>query len=141
MINRFLRLWPTLLLFCLINQIVMRDKVWKNIVPLFFIGNLTGPYSHIWSVAVEIQFYIFSPWIVTLIHKGNRPWIVPLLIFVVSMIFNIAMLLSFCPQTLTDNSVWTQDLCVSKYKYWNYTQMISRMSPYGFGMYTAFRHF
>ena len=77
LLNRFLRIWPCVLLFCIISFIVdinsgktLANSAYSTITPLFFINNLTGPFLHLWSVAVEFQFYCFSPLIVAWMYKS-----------------------------------------------------------------------
>ena len=69
--GRFLRLWPSLLVYEFAVMIVFdrwsNDGVWRS---LFFIGN---DYRHTWTVSTEMQFYILSPFIVRHMLWSNYP--------------------------------------------------------------------
>ena len=65
--SRFLRIWPV------IPCITLWYSNWKEkFTPLIFANNLfylkTGP-SHLWSVAVEFQFYFISPFVVWFMYR------------------------------------------------------------------------
>jgi peptidoglycan/LPS O-acetylase OafA/YrhL len=112
---RFFRLYPALLtyligaLFVSIISKVSLIEVLKYILfPLFFVNNLVGAshYSHLWSIAVEMQFYVLSPWLLKKMLKSDRPWIVPLMIFIVSTFGNFTILSMFCSKGWSDSNVW-----------------------------------
>jgi peptidoglycan/LPS O-acetylase OafA/YrhL len=94
--NRFFRIWPSLAIYIVFstpfkilsgNDIV---TVLKHLSSMLFVNNLFGkPLTHIWSVAVEFQFYLVSPY---LIGKMNSLR-VPILLCLISTVLNFAMTL------------------------------------------------
>ena len=61
--SRFFRIWPAMtisLLFTMLFGMSLKDVV----LCLLFINNFFGVETHLWSVAVEFQFYLFSPFII-----------------------------------------------------------------------------
>ena len=51
LLNRFLRIFPILLVYVLFRVICHQD--YSALYDLVFVNNIVGPKSHIWSVAVE----------------------------------------------------------------------------------------
>ena len=108
--NRFLRLWPAeavgsiVWLLFMATQATLRPGLkvaWSQEVPiLFFLNNLTSfggwPLSHLWSVAVEFQFYLISPCLILFMYNHSCPWLVPLALYIVSAIIGIYAVLKFC---------------------------------------------
>lgn len=92
-------------------------------------------------MAVEFQFYLLSPWIVMLMHRG-KAWIAPLAIFLISTFLNFYTLLHDCPDMTTSNpDLWIDYYssdCYHSFTTFNYTSMPWRAAPYGFGMYCAY---
>lgn len=80
-IRRFLRIFPLYYLVILIGVLIaipnIRQQFWWF---LFYAGNIivaktngtSGSFTHLWSLAVEEQFYIFFPFIVFFVPKKNR---------------------------------------------------------------------
>jgi peptidoglycan/LPS O-acetylase OafA/YrhL len=62
----------------------------KYVLPIAFLSaNLVGSAihkSHIWSVCVEMQFYLFSPYLLKKILRSEKPWMIPLIVGVASTI-------------------------------------------------------
>lgn len=60
------------------------------VLPIIFMSsNLVGSgihVSHLWSVCVEMQFYLFSPYLLKKILRSEKPWMVPLIVGVISTI-------------------------------------------------------
>ena len=94
------------------TDILDMDKLpWYRDVPnLLFFGNFGNvqrrPFSHLWSVNVEFQFYIFSPLIVLLMARLDKSYLVPLIAVFATIGFNYYYLTVNCPGTLTDNETW-----------------------------------
>ena len=84
----------------------------KHISGLLFINNFVGqPITHLWSVAVEVQFYLVSPFILTKIENLKMPII---LIFI-STVLNFLILFLGCEdfadnriEGVDDNSCYTR---------------------------------
>ena len=80
--------------------------------PLFFVANLVGGKihkTHLWSVCVEMQFYLFSPYLVKTMFKSDKPWITPAVLCIVSTILNLVIPSIFCPQGWTDVLSWYEN--------------------------------
>ena len=43
-----------------------------------FIGNFVGDSAHLWSVSVEFQFYLISPFLAEYLLRSKTPWRVPI---------------------------------------------------------------
>ena len=143
LLSRVFRIWPALFLYQLIKACFeISDPWWGVLTPLLFVQNFTGPFDHLWSIAVEFQFYLFSPFLVKWVHRSPRPWLLPLGIFAVSTAYNVITMSRYCPESWTDSSVWRnpESQCFRYYLPFNYEQVIARMSPYGFGIYAAYKH-
>ena len=112
---RLLRLYPAYISFLIVASIgvgcfmgIKYAFTW-TITALFFIGNLVGTkihYSHLWSVCVEMQFYIFSPFLVKKLMRSEKPWMIPAVVTLVSTILNFVIPMIICPQSLNDGTVW-----------------------------------
>lgn len=162
--GRFLRVWPSMALLSLIlvgSRLRMvegeygRPTVGNILAPLFFSSNLTGQLQIQWSVSVEYQFYLISPFIVWYMYKqnGKNLWVIPVILFVVSTLLNFGINWFVCPDMLRTNNVWLDQCdfmpadpakeckaCTYKWFMSIYFQTPTRMSPYGFGMLAAFEH-
>lgn len=151
--SRFLRIWPALLLKVIVYVTLSatfspwkdnRSPQWplNDFMQLIFLNNfidLNGM-DHTWSIAVEFQFYLISPFLVYLFSKIRRPWLIPLIILLISTICNGITNLTACPDFFKlDFLMWSQE-CHQSYMNTVYVRTYNRMTPYGFGMYAAFIH-
>jgi peptidoglycan/LPS O-acetylase OafA/YrhL len=76
---------------------------------LIFVNNYTGaPFTHLWSIAVEFQFYLISPFVVSWLDTSRNPWIPPLIFFLVSTGLNFGFLYHICPLALERADVWEE---------------------------------
>ena len=96
-INRVLRIFPIyylLLLTFLILNISFFDSSYKYYLMyltnflVFRTGNWPGMFSHLWSLAVEEQFYLFWP-ILVLFFKEKKLDLIILFTFVISIILKL----------------------------------------------------
>jgi peptidoglycan/LPS O-acetylase OafA/YrhL len=62
-----------------------------GILNLLFVGNIFGVESILWSVCVEFQFYLISPFIVKKMYNSKKPWLIVLAFFLASAILNLGM--------------------------------------------------
>lgn len=69
---------------------------------LTFSNNYVGVLTDMWSVAVEMQFYIFSPIIVYSMIKTERPWLICFIIGMFSVFLNFGLLYKDCPKSFED---------------------------------------
>ena len=98
--SRFLRIWPALscaVMNQLIGSYLFNAKIItiKLLSCLIFINNLvvdTTTPTHYWSVAVEMHFYLISPFIIRHFHKTKRPWILVLALSLISTILGYLIL-------------------------------------------------
>ena len=121
--TRFLRLWPALFVYEFFNiftwavftdkqtyQAIKKDIwlwTWKD---LLFINNLEIgklELGHTWSIAVEFQFYLISPFIVKLMYKSRRPWVYPLLIIIIATLCRLMDYAYYLPGSMTQDNFWT----------------------------------
>ena len=65
-------------------------------------NNMVGSDMHVWSIAVEFQFYMLSPLLIYFMAKSDRPWMAPLLIFLISTVLNFLITLGVCPDAYTN---------------------------------------
>lgn len=133
--SRFLRIWPALIPTT-ITLLLFDEPLLGSILMLLFIGNFFNVYSHLWSICVEFQFYLISPWLVKKMRHSDRPWVIVLVLFLISIAGGIAQFLYLDPQYLHSNGLEVF-LIDDPTLFWFYCQMPLRMSPYLFGMYAA----
>ena len=153
---RLLRLYPAyatliIIAFILICGVggVVYALTW-SLPALFFVANLVPlkiHMSHLWSVCVEMQFYLFSPFLVKKMMGSEKPWMIPAVVALVSTILNFAIPAIYCPQAWNDGSLWAQvDMyskkenpgqCFDIYFQGVYELMPTRATPYVMGMYAA----
>lgn len=59
-----------------------------------------GTGSHIWSVAVEFQFYLVSPFILHWMTRKKDAWLLPILLAFLSFIVSVYLSIYYCPGLL-----------------------------------------
>jgi peptidoglycan/LPS O-acetylase OafA/YrhL len=115
---RFLRIYPglaTFLILAFIFQTIATGspKAVANYVlpPAFFVNNfmpLKIHKSHLWSIAVEMQFYTVSPYLLKKMLRSEKPWIYPLVAFVFCTTMWFVVLSAVCPEGWSDTKVWNE---------------------------------
>lgn len=112
--GRFLRIWPVMMLRNLTYLGItagIPDPDNKGIHKLIyesvgsatlFLNNFIGKDQHIWSIAVEFQFYLISPILVYFMAKSEKPWLAPLIIFLIATVCNCMITLGVCPTAYQD---------------------------------------
>ena len=114
---RFLRIYPGLLAY-LFFSFVYRTIGTGDLVgvanyvlpPAFFVNNFMPKKihrSHLWSIAVEMQFYTLSPYLLKKMLRSEKPWIYPLVAFIFCTTMYLVVLTAVCPEGWGDTSVWT----------------------------------
>jgi len=70
-----------------------------SVLQLAFVNNMIGNIFLTWSVAVEFQFYLISPYIIYALYrtKEKRIWILPIAIFLISTVLNVFAAMQACP--------------------------------------------
>lgn len=66
---RFIRIWPALALRSVTEFLINKKSYEAVLTPLAFVSNIFGFVDITWSVSVEFQFYLISPWIVMWMHN------------------------------------------------------------------------
>ena len=51
---------------------------------------------HLWSIAIEFQFYLISPCLILLMNYTSYPWIVPLVAYIISASIGSLALVKLC---------------------------------------------
>lgn len=142
--GRCLRIWPALALCCLFiffsntaKDGINRGVIMTSTTPLMFINNMVDARSHLWSVAVEFQFYIISPFIVMYMARYDNPMKPAVVLAIISTILNFILNWYSC-----STSAPSGDFSGCGWENWDvvYEKTYTRMSPYVFGMYAAFVH-
>ena len=104
----------------------------------------TSHVDHCWSIAVEMQMYLFSPWLMMKFYNAKSEWMVfmvPVAICLVSTIVNLIMTAETMPKFFEsgDPSLDGKQAEVDHFRQ-AYMPFYTRMSPYGFGMFAAYKH-
>jgi len=82
-VRRFLRIFPLYYLVIFTGLIlgveVFRENFWSLLTYTFNFklvsqGWFPNSIAHLWSLAIEEQFYIFWPWVVLFVSKRRLPW-------------------------------------------------------------------
>lgn len=88
LIKRVMRIIPAMWLYILVLALVLGRPLTSFWPSLFFVGNyfpinIAHPQSHLWSLCVEMQFYVF---VAVLVAIGGRKalWALPVLCLVVT---------------------------------------------------------
>jgi peptidoglycan/LPS O-acetylase OafA/YrhL len=106
--SRCIRLWFAMVPYLLLAAFVGAPMGYYLPV-FFFIGNLVGGQrNHLWSVSVEFQFYIISPFIVYWMKRGgSAPWVAAAFIATMSTIARCVIGLTLCgDEIFTNNEEW-----------------------------------
>ena len=112
--SRFFRIWPAMFGYCVgnfISLLASGNRDWNFILlqvipPNFFINNFMGMHQHLWSIAVEFQFYLISPFIVESFVKYERPYAWPVILGILSTVLNYELSWAFNPKILVDSSAY-----------------------------------
>ena len=105
--SRFLRIWPGMAA-CVSTYI---HSIPNLIAILLFIDNLVDlntnweVETHLWSIMVEFQFYMVSPFIVTWMSKSKKPWLAPLILFIIQFVSTLVSFILTCPNLIKPNGV------------------------------------
>ena len=90
---RYMRIWPVMFVYvvCLGVDLTMRGADLKTIAlavipPNLFINNFMGMHQQLWSIAVEFQFYMISPFIVESFIYSKNPMAWPIILSVLSIV-------------------------------------------------------
>ena len=90
--SRFLRIWPALFLvnvYILMLWYGLEEVNFTDIAKiLLFLNNFYGLKTWLWTIPVEMQFYLVSPFIVSWMYHGRRPYLIVLGLTLVSVICN-----------------------------------------------------
>ena len=143
--SRFLRIWPALIA-CNLAMTYLFATQWQNYswlwltfsVPVFA-NNFVGPHTHLWSVAVEFQFYLISPFIVRNMAKRKNTWVVPIIFAFVSVMISLDTAITSCDDLLVIGTGFSEECLLSLWHHW-YQNMICRCVPYLAGMLAAQNH-
>ncbi len=144
--GRFLRLWPMIFLWIvcrvIVEGLIIGQFNWTNVSCLAFVNNWLGAGDQGWSLAVEFQFYLISPWLVYWMARSNRPILMPIIMCLVCIILRGIFTYMFCPAVYNFKSTMSDlALCnYGKFAYYVYIQTWTRMAPYVCGMYAAYLH-
>jgi peptidoglycan/LPS O-acetylase OafA/YrhL len=123
--------------FPIVIMLGIEVPIQKLLSQLFFMENISGaPLTHLWSVSVEFQFYLISPFIL----KNLSDYKLPLALCTFSTILNFILTFWLCKPFFPDSRDGVSkldDYCNTQYMVVVYNQMLTRMSPYVCGMYAA----
>ena len=145
LIGRFWRIWPVMfavLVYWLPVDWINYNLMFMLIPCSMFIGNLVGETFHLWSIMVEFQFYIISPFIVEYLLLSKTPWRVPIAMILFSTFLNFYITYREMEGDLEDPFFWENNfqLMITKYNKEVYMKTYCRMTPYLAGMYAALVH-
>lgn len=121
--GRVLRLYGPLVIATAVMALISGEIVWLTLlfVNNIFYGENNNGFIHTWSVAVEMQMYLISPFILIAMYRfKNDVWFIPFIISWISTLINAYFFLE------TD--------IAETYARQLYVKTWSRLSPYMFGM-------
>ena len=70
-------------------------SMWPNFL---FIENLVMIPSHLWTISVEVQFYVLTPFLIHHMNRTNRPFLVPICLIILSLLLNALLVGIFCSE-------------------------------------------
>lgn len=91
-LNRYTRLIFVILAKCIYILTWKNDAIISAISALLFITNFVGPMNELWSVSMEMQFYLVSPCIVMFMYKSKAPWTVVIIMGIISWVASFGIL-------------------------------------------------
>lgn len=141
--NRSLRLMPMIIVHLVQKALYWKDHQWRHVLAtLTYTNNMAdSTLTHLWSVSVEMQLYLISPFLMSFMFKrSSGQWTVPFTLAIVNLICNVALNYWSCPQALHDNSKWNdkEAKCMDFWSLRVYSFTPCRMAPYAFGLYAAY---
>jgi peptidoglycan/LPS O-acetylase OafA/YrhL len=111
--GRFLRLWPMIFCWIFVRVIIeggfFKKFAWDKLSCLIFINNWLGTGDQGWSLAVEFQFYLISPWLVYWMAKSSRPIMMPIVMTIICVVLRGIFTAMACPPLFNFSST-TADL-------------------------------
>ena len=143
-IGRFTRL-----IFVIVPKAIIYGLVfgwWTGVAAVLFITNFTGQPNELWSVSMEMQFYLVSPCIIMYLRKEKIPLTIAFIIGLLSVVttlgigHQVAPELIKNPRMLNGNNRTLTNKTVSMKIFHNvYLKTYCRMMPYGIGIYLAYK--
>ena len=153
--GRFIRIWFVLALYCPVELIVQHTSpeykdtyipigysIQRLVSSLTFTCNIANMFTQLWSVAVEFQMYMISPWIIQSMLDSS-PYRLPLILFFLSIVLKLAITYAVCPYILNNVvDVEANECFKDPAALWmnTYAQMYTRAGPYFLGMIAAYWH-
>jgi len=155
--SRFIRIWPAMCVYMtfmtpLIGAYFKLDlftaflKIW--LTTMTFICNYLGFGTHLWSVAVEFQMYLLSPFYVKWIYKNqSKAFISSVAIILISLVaqFLVFYLSGACTEANVKKfshiseveAMQNGNTCFGFNFMYIYRQTYARIGAYSLGMYVA----
>lgn len=96
--GRITRLWFALLPAAAIQTYV---SDWKSgLAAILFVSNYFGEINPYWTLAVEMQFYLFSPCIISYLYYQKNPMAIAVLMAIISTAAGFIIQFIVCPEGL-----------------------------------------
>jgi peptidoglycan/LPS O-acetylase OafA/YrhL len=71
---------------------------------IFFVTNFFGTLNEMWSVSMEMQFYMVSPCIVLFMYKHKAPMTVAFVMTMLNLVATAGILYKACPTAISKPS-------------------------------------